>query len=107
MSYLSASTSQVLKTYPDLYAVFVGLDLPSKLAPSMKEYALSLAAEDRDRLVFLSQLPHNQLYPVIKGARLVVLPSLVDNLPNTLMESMALGKPVIGTIGASFDEMLV
>jgi glycosyltransferase involved in cell wall biosynthesis len=104
---LAQALPKVLQTYPDLHAVFVGLDLPSKLAPSMKEYAQDLAKENRDRLIFLSQLPHNQLYPVIKGAKLVVLPSLVDNLPNTLMESMALGKPVIGTIGASFDEMLV
>jgi glycosyltransferase involved in cell wall biosynthesis len=36
----------------------------------------------------------------------VVLPSLVDNLPNACLEAMALGKPVIGTSGASFEELL-
>jgi glycosyltransferase involved in cell wall biosynthesis len=36
----------------------------------------------------------------------VVLPSLIDNLPNACLEAMALGKPVVGTRGASFEEMI-
>jgi glycosyltransferase involved in cell wall biosynthesis len=60
----------------------------------------------KDRLVFLGQVPHGQLYPIIAGARLVVLPSLVDNLPNAMLEAMALGIPVVGTTGASFDEVI-
>src|SRR5207244_3410734 len=47
-----------------------------------------------------------QLYPVIQNARVCVLPSLVDNLPNTCLEAMALGRVVIGTRGASFDQLL-
>jgi glycosyltransferase involved in cell wall biosynthesis len=103
---LAQALPKVLETYPDLNAVFIGLDLPSNLGPSMKEYAISLNQENADRLIFMTQMPHNQLYPIIGGSRLVVLPSLLDNLPNTCMESMALGKPVIGTIGASFDELI-
>ena len=47
----------------------------------------------------LDKLPHRQLYPVIAGARLVVLPSLIENLPNAGLEAMALGRAVIGTAG--------
>jgi glycosyltransferase involved in cell wall biosynthesis len=36
-----------------------------------------------------------------------VLPSLVDNLPNTVIESLLLRLPVIGTMGASIDELVV
>jgi glycosyltransferase involved in cell wall biosynthesis len=35
-----------------------------------------------------------------------VLPSLADNLPNALLESMGLGKVVVGTKGSSFDEVI-
>ena len=35
-----------------------------------------------------------------------MLPSLMDKLPNALLESLGLGKVVIGTRGASFDEVL-
>ena len=104
---LARALPQVLKRHSDCYAVFVGLDLPSSLAPSMEEYARSLSAEYTDRLIFLGQTPHTQLYPIIAGAKLVVLPSLIDNLPNTCLEAMALGKPVIGTFGTSFDELII
>lgn len=35
-----------------------------------------------------------------------VLPSLVDNLPNTVIESLLLGIPVLGSRGASIDEIV-
>jgi glycosyltransferase involved in cell wall biosynthesis len=35
-----------------------------------------------------------------------VLPSLADNFPNTVIESLLLGVPVIGTYGSSIDEMV-
>ena len=104
---LAQALPQVLKKHPGCYAAFVGLDAPSSLAPSMKEYARSLSEEYSERLIFLGQTPHTQLYPIIAGARLVVLPSLIDNLPNACLEAMALGKSVIGTFGASFDELIV
>lgn len=50
--------------------------------------------------------PHAQLYPVIEGARLVVLPSLLDSFPNACLEAMGLGKPVVGTQGTGFDELI-
>ncbi|WP_392482962.1 glycosyltransferase family 4 protein [Nostoc sp. C110] len=103
---LAQALPQVFEKHPDCHAVFVGRDLSSPLAPSMKEYALSLCNQYADRLIFIDQIPHTQLYPVIAGAKLVVLPSLIDNLPNACLEAMGLGKPIIGTIGASFEELL-
>lgn len=104
---LAQALPQVLERHPDCHAVFVGKDNPSSIAPSMTEYARSLSGANASRLTFIDRTPHSQLYPIIAGARLVVLPSLIDNLPNACLESMALGKPVIGTIGASFDELIV
>ncbi|WP_414566586.1 MULTISPECIES: glycosyltransferase family 4 protein [unclassified Anabaena] len=100
---LAQALPQVFKKYPDCYVVFVGKDVP----PSMKEYALSLCSQYTERLIFIQPIPHNQLYPVIAGAKLVVLPSLIDNLPNACLEAMGLGKPIIGTVGASFEELLI
>lgn len=103
---LAQALHQVLQDHRDLYAVCVGLDTSTKISPSMKEYARSLCNKNADRLIFIDQTPHTQIYPIIAGARLVVLPSLVDNLPNTCLEAMGLGRPVIGTKGASFDEVI-
>lgn len=103
---IARALPQVLQAHPDCYAAFVGLDTATHIAPSMKEYALSLCGKDSNRLIFIGQTPHSQLYPIINSARVIVLPSLIDNLPNTCLEAMALGKPVIGTRGASFDEII-
>jgi glycosyltransferase involved in cell wall biosynthesis len=103
---LAQSLPQVFSQYPEMHAVFVGMGKSSGLAPIMKKYVLSLCPQYSERLLFLGQLPHAELYPIIAGARIVVLPSLIDNLPNTCLEAMALGKPVIGTQEASFEELI-
>lgn len=103
---LTQALPRIFQQHSDCHAVFVGLDSSSSLAPSMKDYALAIAQDHADRLIFVGQTPHSQLYPIISGAKLVVLPSLVDNLPNACLESMALSRPVVGTIGTSLDELI-
>lgn len=103
---LAQALEAILDRNPKSYAAFVGMDLPSSLAPSMREYAERACNRHCRRLIFVDQIRHAQLYPVIAGSRLVVLPSLVDNLPNACLEAMALGKPVIGTYGTSFEELM-
>lgn len=60
----------------------------------------------RDKFVVLYPLPKPQLLRIVRDAHASVLPSLVDNLPNTVIESLTLGVPVIGTQGASIDELV-
>lgn len=60
----------------------------------------------RDRVLYLGALPKPQLYAVLRDAEAAVLPSLIDNLPNTAIESLMLGLPVIGSAGASIDELV-
>jgi glycosyltransferase involved in cell wall biosynthesis len=49
---------------------------------------------------------HQQLFPIIQNAKIITLPSRIDNLPNACIESMSLGKIVIGSRGASFDQLI-
>ncbi|HKR59032.1 MAG TPA: glycosyltransferase family 4 protein [Pyrinomonadaceae bacterium] len=97
---------RILERYPDAYTALVGRDLGSSLAPSMADYARAHCGSFAERLVLLENLPHDQLYPVIANAHLVVLPSLIENLPNAALEAMGLGKVVIGTSDTSFDELI-
>lgn len=103
---LAQALPRVLEQYPDAYVALVGRDMGFTEALSMEGYARSLCSGFAGRLIFIEKLPHAQLYPVIAGAHLVVLPSLMDNLPNACLEAMCLGKPVLGTLGASFDELI-
>ncbi|HTX49429.1 MAG TPA: glycosyltransferase family 4 protein [Caulobacteraceae bacterium] len=51
-------------------------------------------------------LPRARLHAVLRRAEASVLPSLVDNLPNTVIESLMCGVPVVGSRGASIDELV-
>jgi glycosyltransferase involved in cell wall biosynthesis len=92
---------KLFKKYPDLYFAFVG-----RCEGNIQEILISAAGEFSSKLIFLGKLRTNELYPVIRNAKRVVLPSRFDNLPNTCLEAMSLGRIVIGTRGASFDEMI-
>ena len=58
------------------------------------------------RLVMMENLERGEMFGVIQRSEATVLPSLADNLPNTVIESLALGVPVIGGRGASVDELV-
>jgi len=104
---LAQALPRFLNQYPDAYVALVGRDMETSLAPSMAAFARAQCNSSADRLIVMQNLPHSQLYPVIAGAHLVVLPSLIDNLPNACLEAMGLGKVVIGTLGTSFEELIV
>jgi glycosyltransferase involved in cell wall biosynthesis len=95
-----------LNKYPDAFAALVGKDMETSLSSSMAAFARAQCVSSAAQLILLENLPHAQLYPVIAGAHLVVLPSLIDNSPNVCLEAMGLGKVVIGTTGTSFDELI-
>jgi glycosyltransferase involved in cell wall biosynthesis len=66
----------------------------------------TLWGERASQVQWLGLIPKPQLYAVLRNAEATVLPSRVDNLPNTLLESLLLNVPVIGSRGASIDELV-
>jgi glycosyltransferase involved in cell wall biosynthesis len=103
---LARALPRFMQHCPEAYVVLVGRDQSTRIASSMADYARSCCEAFADRLIVMDKLRHIQLYPIVSNARLVVLPSLFDNLPNACLEAMALGKAVLGTTGASFEEMI-
>ena len=103
---LAQALPAFLKQNPEAYAVVVGRDMSTSSVASMAAFARQQCKDVAERLLVFENFPHAQLYPIISGARFVVLPSLMDNSPNTCLEAMGLGKVVIGTIGASFEEVI-
>jgi glycosyltransferase involved in cell wall biosynthesis len=103
---LARALPEFLKQCPDAYVVLAGRDMETSVASSMIGFVRTECAEFITRLIFLENLPHSRLYPIIAGAQLITLPSLVDNLPNACLEAMGLGKVVIGTRGTGFEELI-
>lgn len=104
-----ASIASMLETllcaHPDLHFAFIGRD-QTYLGRPMMEHVRERAANCADRVHYFEPMHHDQLYPFIENAEVVVLPSRVDNLPNACLEAMALERTVVGTRAASFDELI-
>jgi len=103
---LAQALPQFLKQCPDAYVALVGRDMETSLASSMAAFARAQCNGFGERLMIVENLRHSSLYPIINEARFVVVPSLLDNLPNACLEAMGLGKVVIGTIGTTHDELI-
>lgn len=99
------AAEHILGKYSDLYMVYVGIDYGiagKSIAKTLKEQGRRFEG----RVIYLSKLSHEQLFPVVENALACVLPSRIDNLPNSCIEAMSLGKIVIGTYGASFEQLI-
>jgi len=97
---------ELLSQYPDLQFVFIGKEQGTYQGYSLMDYVRNQAKEHQDRILYLGQLRHEKLYPILYHARAVVLPSRVDNFPNACLEAMAHRKIVIGTRGTSFEQLI-
>lgn len=110
-TYLVAQIVQeFLQTYPDMYLVLAGnseelLDEEGRHIKADK-YVKKCAGKFGGRVVYAGQLVREQLYPLIQNAELCLLPYRMENLSNACIEAMAMGKIVIGTNGASFEQLI-
>ena len=100
---------ELLRKNPICAFVFVGHDYGMYTSDGKELFSQRLkesAGQFADRLVCLDHVPPQQLYSIISHAVCCAFPSRVDNLPNTCLEAMSLGVPVIGTYGASFEQLI-
>jgi glycogen synthase len=96
---------EILAAHPEVHCVFIGEDL-GYWGVAFPEYAAQRCAGFPGRVHFLPRLPHAKLFRIVAGAAVVALPSRWENLANTCLESMILGRAIIGTTGSGFDEVL-
>jgi glycosyltransferase involved in cell wall biosynthesis len=103
---LAPALAKIMTAQGDLHAVFVGNDAMSPDGDSMKDFVKRALADWPRRVTVLDSIRHDQLYPILKNARVVALPSLIDNLPNTCLEAMAHGRTVVATRGSCFEQLI-
>ncbi|HOQ38533.1 MAG TPA: glycosyltransferase family 4 protein [Acetivibrio sp.] len=105
---IADSIEDVLSKYPDLYFVLIGRASRSRCTNgvNMADYILNKAGAHANRVIHIPFIQKPQLFAIIRHSIACVLPSRVDNLPNTCIEAMSLGKVVIGTERASFEQLI-
>lgn len=98
--------TRLFEKYEDIYFVFVGKDIGLPDGKLLVSLLTEKAGKYKNRLLYLGKLRHEVLYPIITHSIAVILPSRVDNFPNTCIEAMAHRKIVIGTRGTSFEQLI-
>jgi glycosyltransferase involved in cell wall biosynthesis len=86
--------------------VFIGRSYGPIHGVEARAYVMSRLSLHHSRVVLLDAMRHDELYTQIDRADFVCLPTLADNFPNTILESMALKKCIISTRGRGVDEQL-
>ena len=104
MHYALWALAEVIKQYPDAKLYVTGrklsLDTTWKERVRYSSYELYLAKEIRHlkldkHVVFLGSLNADQMCEQYLKANVFILPSAIDNSPNSLGEAMILGTPVV------------
>lgn len=98
---LAEALVRVLAEQPDFAMVWAGRD-----RFGLFEACAARWGEARRRVVHLGALERPDLYALVAGAEAAVFAPSFDNLPNNVIESLLLGVPVIGTQGASLEELV-
>ena len=102
---LAKALHNVFEMFPSLIMVFVGSDMGYQ-GRSMREYIYQKTDPYMKQLIFFDNLPHEELFPIVNSAKIVILPSLWEAFGFVCVEAMALGRPVIATSGSGFEEII-
>lgn len=101
------ATDRILSKYSDMYIVYAGANYGIAGINKSLENIFSMQNKKfQGRVIYLGKIEQKQLFPIVNNAIACVLPSRIDNLPNSCIEAMSLGKIVIGTYGASFEQLI-
>ena len=97
---ISLALQEVFLRKPEVTMVFIGKDC------GLKKEILRENQNNQNKILFFETLEKGKLFGMIRDAKLVLLPSLFENLSNAGLEAMALGRPVIGTYETAFEEII-
>jgi glycosyltransferase involved in cell wall biosynthesis len=100
---LAEAMKLVWEKQPEVILVLTGPDLIVKQKSNYQRFN-EIISHNQDKVIYTSNLNHEKLFTVIRNSFFTVSPSIEDNCPNSMLEAMALGKVVLGTIGSSMDE---
>jgi len=106
IEWVDAAVRVALKD-PRPHFEFIGSDLPYTEQQTVRSYVEARIPDAlRNRFVFHPAKPRAQLLQMLSRARIAVVPSRWENFPNTCVEAMCTGLPVLATRNGGMAEMI-
>lgn len=105
---LAKSLNLIFPKYPELQILFIGKDTTRNHQNiSTKEYILRTVDQQYHKnICFKGHIPNHQLNQYLNESLVGIFPSLFDNFPYVVLESMATGLHIIGSKNSGMVEML-
>lgn len=105
---LANSLNIIFEKNPNIKMEFIGKDTTrNKQNISTRELILNIVEKKyHSNITFYGQIPNSDLNKYLNKALIGVFPSLFDNFPYVILESMATGLHIIGSKNSGMVEML-
>lgn len=105
---LAKALNEVFREYPNLKIKFIGKDTTrnSKNISTIEYIKELVDTKYQDNLIFVGQIPNYDLNLYLNQAKVGIFPSLFDNFPYVILESMITGIHIIGSKNSGMVEML-
>lgn len=101
----------ILDKYKDMKYVVIGRDNLIRYKGGYVKVSEIFKASIKyfeTRFIFMGEISErNRLFSIVYNASCCILPTRIDNLPNTVIESMALGKIVISSDKTSVEQLIM
>ena len=104
---LADALVEVLAAQPDLHVVFTGRDLAVPGLGRMADLIRKKLAAFPDRVHLVGVVEQAVAFRYLEKAEWVILPSIMDNLPNAMLEAMWNARPVLVTRRSGTDDLIV
>ncbi len=105
IQFIGEILNEFFKRNPDFHFVFAGNELTVNNMPAIS-YLKEKAGDEIAKCHFTGLIKKEEVYPLIENCYASVLPSLVDNSPNSAMEAMAFGKVILSSMDGSLRELV-
>jgi glycosyltransferase involved in cell wall biosynthesis len=101
LTYLLKAAKLVLRDVPEAKFILVGY---GEQLPLLERFSEQLGLQSR--VTFMAPKPQEEIVAILNRCTMFALPSLSEGFPNTVLEAMSCGKPVLVTSGIGLEEIV-
>ncbi|MDG5815058.1 glycosyltransferase family 4 protein [Chitinispirillales bacterium ANBcel5] len=98
--------TDILKIDPKITITFAGEVEKLFISKVKQTIAKNLGYKECSRVLFLGAVNHQEISELYKKSGILIVPSLMDNCPNTLLEGMASGLPIVCSDAEGIKEFI-